>query len=110
MTGTLRSPSLSRIKQPDAMKNIHSSPHQPSAEIPALDALEQAMDCHENIFTIAVLLEDSAAQAADEHEKAILSGAGRIIAQETRKLQSLLETLDRQLQKVKKQPPRKSGK
>ena len=65
------------------------------------------MDCRENIFAIATLLEDNAAQAVDEHERAILSGAGRLIAGETRKLKSLLEILDRQLRKMK--PPKKSG-
>jgi hypothetical protein len=93
------------------MKNSPLTPHQPPTEIPALDALEQAMDCRENIFALAVLLEDSAAQAAaDEHESAILSGAGRLIANETRKLKSLLEILDRQFSKPKKQPPKKSAK
>ena len=90
------------------MKNSPSSSHQPPAEIPAVDALEQAADCRENIFAIALMLEGSAAQAADEHENAILSGAGRLIAHEMRKLKSLLEILERQLQKTL--PPKKSGK
>jgi len=109
MTGTLRLPSRSRIKQAGAMKNIQSSTHQPPTEIPTPDALEQAMDCRENIFAIAVLLEDSAAQAADEHERAILSGAGRLIADETRKLKSLLAILDRRLPKMKTKPSPKAG-
>ena len=111
MTGQLRLPARFQNNcWPGIMKNPPLTPPQPPAETPAIDALEQAMDCRENIFALAVLLEDSAAQtAADEHESAILSGAGRLIANETRTLKSLLEILDRQLQKVKKQPSKKSG-
>jgi hypothetical protein len=93
------------------MKNPPLTLPQPPAEIPALDALEQAMDCRENIFALALLLEDSAAQAAgDEQENSILSGTGRLIASETRKLKTLLDILAGQFPKPEKHPPKKSAK
>lgn len=93
------------------MKNPPLIPPQPPAEIPAIDALEQAMNCRENIFAIALMLEDSGEHAAgDEQESTILSGTGRLIASETRKLKTLLDIMDRQFSKPNKQPLKKSGK
>jgi hypothetical protein len=107
MTGKFRLFPRSRSKPPNAMKN--ASP-QKSPVISIIDALDQAMDCCENISAIALLLQDSGGHAAlDEYESTVLSGAGRLIAHEARKLKTLIDNLEEQFAQPKKHSPKKSA-
>ena len=67
-----------------------------STDTPAtvIDALDLAIACHENIFILASLLEDSGTNAADNHENSVRSGAGRLIAIEARKMGDSLTVLE----------------
>ena len=111
MTGKLRLFSRFRTKPPDAMKNVPSTSPQSPPAISTIDALDQAMDCCENISALALLLQDSGGHAAlDEYESTVLSGAGRLLAYEARKLKILVDNLEEQFAKPMKHPPKKSGK
>jgi hypothetical protein len=59
-----------------------------------LDALDQALTSHENIFALAIQLEDSRS-ASDHPEDRVASHIGRIIAGETRMLKSALDELEK---------------
>ena len=68
-----------------------------TATIPVIDALDRAIAAQENIFILAVLLEDS-------QENLVLSGAGRLIANEARKLGDMLLVLEEQYPRPTKRP------
>ena len=70
------------------------TPNHAPAAIPVVDALDQAIACQENIFVLAILLEDSGTNATGSHENRVPAGAGRLIANEARKLDILLRTLE----------------
>jgi hypothetical protein len=72
-------------------------PNHATTTIPVIDALDRAIACQENIFVLAVLLEDS-------HENLVLSGAGRLIANEARKLGDMLLVLEEQYPRPTKRP------
>jgi len=64
-------------------------------EASVADALDSAFICQENIFAVAILLEDRhTSEAGDQPENRVVAGAGRIIATEARRLKAALEILE----------------
>lgn len=80
----------------DVMKNLQP---ENTNNNKILDAFDAAMDCQENLMVLAILLEDSGNAAFDPHEKCVLSGAGRLVANEAKKLQFALDSLETHCQK-----------
>jgi hypothetical protein len=85
-----------------------TSNHTP-ATIPVIDALDQAIACQENIFVIGSLLADSSTLAADSHENRVRSGVGRLLANEARKLDILLQALEEHYPRPTKRPRSKAS-
>jgi hypothetical protein len=77
--------------------------------IPVIDALDQAIACQENIFVIAVLLEDNGTNAADSIETCLRSGVGRLIANEARKLDTVLRLLEEHYPRPTNRPRSKAS-